>query len=390
MEPVTHVLTGACLSRAGLNRRAAYATVAMAIAAEFPDIDTIWGLRGPVSGFAHHRGITHSFIGVPFEAALIVAGFWAYHRFRYSDAANVPGQVPRAPRPAAPVRWPALYGFVLLALLSHLLLDYTNNYGIRPFLPFDGRWFAGSIVFIFDPLIFLCLVAALIMPALFGFIGREVGARRERFRGRGWARAMLVAIVLLWSVRWLEHRKAVALADLQTLRAPGDAGVGANPQPGMDSGPAPEESRSLLQPIRSVASPDPLSVFRWYTATDFGPAYRLGVADTHVGAFSPGQILNKPDPSPAITAAETSFLGEAYLDWSPMPVLAVDPGAPAEFEGPDQSTSSSLHTVTFRDPRFMAQVPLLHREGDPPLSGQVVLDQQNRVVAQGMDGRFGR
>ena len=65
MEPVTHILTGACLSRAGLNRRAAYATLTMAIAAEFPDIDTLWSLRGPIAGFQHHRGITHTFVGLP-------------------------------------------------------------------------------------------------------------------------------------------------------------------------------------------------------------------------------------------------------------------------------------------------------------------------------------
>ena len=60
MEPVTHILTGVCLARTGLNRRAAYATLTMAVAAEFPDIDTLWGLRGPVEGFAHHRGNTHT------------------------------------------------------------------------------------------------------------------------------------------------------------------------------------------------------------------------------------------------------------------------------------------------------------------------------------------
>ena len=56
MEPVTHILTGAVLARAGLNRKAAYMTVAMAIAAEFPDIDTVWSALGPVTGFEHHRG----------------------------------------------------------------------------------------------------------------------------------------------------------------------------------------------------------------------------------------------------------------------------------------------------------------------------------------------
>ena len=49
MEPVTHFLTGACLARSGFNRRTAYATLAMTLAAEAPDMDVFWGLRGPVA-----------------------------------------------------------------------------------------------------------------------------------------------------------------------------------------------------------------------------------------------------------------------------------------------------------------------------------------------------
>src|SRR5579875_3421811 len=86
MEPVTHVLTGACLSRAGLNRRAAYATLTMAIAAEFPDVDTLWSLQGPVAGFQHHRGITHTFLGLPVEAAIVVGLVYLFHSIRVSRA----------------------------------------------------------------------------------------------------------------------------------------------------------------------------------------------------------------------------------------------------------------------------------------------------------------
>ena len=61
MEPVTHFLTGACLGRAGFNRKAAYATLAMTLAAETPDLDILWGFRGPLVAFQHHRGFTHTF-----------------------------------------------------------------------------------------------------------------------------------------------------------------------------------------------------------------------------------------------------------------------------------------------------------------------------------------
>ena len=48
MEPVTHFLTGACIGRAGFNRKTAYATLAAVLAAEAADLDIFWGFAGPV------------------------------------------------------------------------------------------------------------------------------------------------------------------------------------------------------------------------------------------------------------------------------------------------------------------------------------------------------
>src|SRR3569623_1233164 len=65
MEPISHFLTGACIGRAGLNRKTAYATLAAVLAAEAADLDVVWGFAGPVEGLKHHRGITHTFIAAP-------------------------------------------------------------------------------------------------------------------------------------------------------------------------------------------------------------------------------------------------------------------------------------------------------------------------------------
>ena len=404
MEPVTHVLTGACLARSGLNRRAAYATAAMAIAAELPDIDTVWGLRGPIEGFEHHRGITHTLIGIPFEAALLLLGFVLFHRFRSRRTVKVdvtrdtvnPDLRRPSRQPSATIQWGVLYWLILLALASHLLLDYTNNYGIRPFFPFQRSWYAGSFVFIFDPLLFLLLAAGLLLPSLFSLIGREIGAPREPFRGRGWARATLLGVLALWSVRCFEHNQAVAVAQTQTLRAPesdsaatfiGSPSISPAPQA---NGPAPEsspEDRPLLLPRRSLASPDPLSIFRWYTATDFGPAYRLGIVDSRLETFAAGDILVKAPPSSALEAAKKSFLGRVYLDWSQMPLLRVQDGAPQGAAALGESDGVS-QTVTFTDLRFLGDGPFLRQRGTAPLTGQVILDASGQVVAEGMNGRF--
>jgi len=361
MEPVTHILTGACLARSGFNRRAAYATLTMAVAAEFPDIDTLWSLRGPVEGFTHHRGITHTFLGIPFEAAILVAAVYGLHRWRL--ARHQPSST--KPLTVAPVRWAELYGFALLALLSHLLLDFTNNYGLRPFFPFNAQWYAASIVFIFDPLIFALLLGALLAPPLFGLISAEVGAKRQPFRGRGWAIAALVGVVVLWMFRAVEHENAVELALSQSLLSPASAEIPLAPTVYLDAEDA-------------MASPDPLSPFRWSTVTDFGPVYQRAEIDTRRGTVRVADSLEaKPDRSAAVLAAEASPLGRAYIDWSPMP-----------FVDADRSGSKGDTVVSFRDPRFMGG--WLQASGRSALSGSVTVSASGQVLRQSLDGRVER
>jgi inner membrane protein len=397
MEPVTHVLTGACLARAGLNRRAAYATLAMAIAAELPDIDSLWSLRGPVEALQHHRGITHTFLGLPFEAAVVVLAIYGVHRLRASRVKRRPSPVAsddhiqvERPLTAAPVRWGLLYIFCLVALLSHLLLDYTNNYGLRPFYPFNPHWYAASIVFIFDPVIFGLLVIGLVAPWIFRLVGSEVGARKQRFSGTGWPTAALLLIVVFWGVRWMEHARAIQLGMAQSFEAPAAAEpADQSTEPG-----AQDQSKqtfpTYLQAQRVLADPDPLSIFRWYTVTDFGPLYQLERVDTSEQTIEATEgTYAKAEPTAALVAAEGSPLGRAYLDWSPMPLLSADSSRGAleqATNGTDEPAPLGGTVVTFRDPRFMG-VLLLHSErGASPLSGVVVLDQQNKVVLQSLDG----
>lgn len=394
MEPVTHVLTGACLARSGLNRKAAYATLTMAVAAEFPDIDTLWGLRGPVASFTHHRGITHTFAGIPFEAALLVGLVYALHRWRVRrsagpnavEAGDSKGRTPvTRPLVEAPVRWGWLYGLAVLALLSHILLDFTNNYGVRPFFPFNPHWYAGSIVFIFDPLLFCILLLALGLPWIFRLVNAEIGRRREPFRGRGLAQAALLLIGAYYGVRLWEHSRALMLARQQSLefRPAATAGPSATGGPAdvtTSETPAPAgAAATFLGPRRVLASPDPLSIFRWYTVTDFGPVYQLGQADTARGTFTPADgTQSKPASDAVVRAAEASALGRAYLDWSPMPFITV--------MHPSEPGLAVSNYVTFRDPRFMGDTLLLHSTNHTPLTGTVALDAGNHVLAQTMDG----
>ncbi len=353
MEPVTHMLTGAVLARTGFHRRAAYATLAMLIAAEFPDVDTLSSLGGPLTSFEHHRGITHTFVAIPFEAALITGAFFLIHRL----SANRSNTNPLKKTQKAPANWLLLYAGTLLALLSHILLDWTNNYGIRPFFPFNPRWYAGSFVFIFEPVLFLILVLALVLPALFGLINAEVGARKPDFRSPGWSWTALLLIAALYVFRFDEHAKALVLARQNTPDA-----------------------------LSVFASPHPGDPFLWSAVTDTGDALHLSTLHTRTGETDPSHpsdTLYKPPASLALLAAKRSPLGRIYLDWSMYPVLAETPDA--------TDPHHPLTLVTFADARFLYTTFLLRDQTHAPLSGSVLLDMQapegQRIVETTFDGK---
>ena len=379
MEPVTHLLTGACLARAGFNRKAAYATLAMTLAAEVPDLDTLWSVDGPIAGFQHHRGITHTLIGLPLDALVVIGAVWLAHRWRVRraaiGAAATPSTTdPAADRPilrpltAAPVRWGLLYGFVLIALLSHLLLDWTNNYGLRPFFPFNPRWYAGSFVFIFEPAIFVLLLFALLAPALFGLIGSEVGARKAVFRGRGWAIFALVSIVALWGWRWTEHDSAVQLASTDAY---GPNSMGA-------------------EVLRVTASPYPGNPYRWHTVAETPSFYQIATVDSlhsTIATNPAADLFYKPAETAATLAAKQSRLGKVYLDWSSWPLVA-DSGPGLPDDAP--ADASGWTAVRFVDLRFMYDTPMMPGRSNPPLSATVYVDAANRVTRMQLGARAQR
>jgi inner membrane protein len=275
MEPVTHFLTGACIGRAGLNRKTAYATVAAVLAAEAADIDMLWAFAGPVEELKHHRGITHTFLAAPVLAGVVVGGIWLWHSLRERRRARrgaAPNQNARAPV-ALNLGW--LYLSALIAALSHLLLDWTNNYGVRPFFPFNPRWYAGSFVYIVEPVLLALLLMAMIVPWLFGLADSEIGARRKPFRGRGWAIVALTGMVMLWCWRWAEQAQARAmLENIQVTTAP--------------------VTRLALEPY-------PVNPFRWHAILETADLYQTGEIDTHSGEILSNPIrdviISPPTPS---------------------------------------------------------------------------------------------
>jgi inner membrane protein len=315
MEPVTHFLTGACLGRSGFNRRTAYATLAMTLAAEAPDLDVFWGLRGPIPAFEHHRGITHTFLGTPFVAFAVLGVVWLWHRSRRRQ-------------PTIPPRWVLLWLLAWLAALSHIFLDWTNNYGVRPFFPFNPRWYELDIAFIIEPVIFAALLLGLVIPAILGMADREIGAGKLLFRGRGWAIAALVLVGIDLGVRAVEHHRALRLI----------AGTRFGDQP----------------MLRAGAEPYPLNPFHWAAVVEATAYYQLGSVNTRsetVNTSDQDDVIFKPPVTPAVAAAKRSWLGRIYLDWARFP-LVTDRGS-ANLIASDELAPEPLDkAVEFSDLRF--------------------------------------
>lgn len=146
MDNLTHSLIGLAAAKAGLDRLSPYATPLCVVAANAPDADIITVFAGPSVYIHEHRGVSHSIVGtliISLIVALLFYGVaWLLARWR------------KQPNPAN------LRGLTLAALIvgaSHPLLDWTNNYGLRPLLPWSGRWYYGDLVFIVDPWLWLSL-----------------------------------------------------------------------------------------------------------------------------------------------------------------------------------------------------------------------------------------
>jgi len=330
------MLTGACISRAGLNRTTGLATLTLIIAAELPDADALLYLGGSVFGFAHHRGFTHTLAGAPVMAAGTMALVYGANRLRLRAGR----------RTVLPPRWGLLYLYALLGSLSHILLDLTNNYGVRPFSPFYPRWYSWDIIFIVEPLILAALLAGLALPPLFTLVQEEIGARRPRFPGRGGAIFALLALVLVAGFRDFQHRRAIAA--LESWQYQG------------------------AEPFRVSAFPYPTDPFVWHGVVETEQFFECVRINSRTGEVDPegrAQVRYKPEETPVTLAAKKSLLGRIYLDWAAYPILEVEP-RPGENSG---------YTVRFYDLRYF--YPEQRRR---PLSGFVQLDKGLNVVDQQM------
>jgi inner membrane protein len=186
MDNLTHTLMGLMLARAGLDRTTPRGAGMMMLAANTPDIDVISWFGGTVTYLEYHRGYAHALASAPVLALIPMLLVRAKFRWRPYMAS-------------------------LIGVLSHVVLDCTNVYGVRMLLPFSARWIRLDITDIVDPWIWALLFLAIAAPALTRLVSSEIGERPGTGPRCSWARFALIALFAYEIARYAAHERALAV-----------------------------------------------------------------------------------------------------------------------------------------------------------------------------------
>jgi inner membrane protein len=286
MDNPTHLLAGYFLSRAGLDRITPRATAIILLGANLPDIDIV-ALAGGGPNYLHwHRYWTHTFLLSPVVALATVAIIWAFVR--------------------KPLPWFRATFVAWIGVLSHILLDWTNQYGIRFLVPFSPNWYQLDNDSLFDPWIYTLSFICIFAPFLGRLVGGEIGARPTSTAGRGWAITALVCLGIYFSARGFIHARMIEVLDSRTY----------------DGGNA----------RRVAAFPNATSPFRWTGVIETDSAWHVYPMNAITGGFDPesGRTLFKIERTPAIEAASRTPACSTFAEFAQYPLWMAVPSAEIE------------------------------------------------------------
>ncbi len=273
MDNVTHSLTGLALARVGLNRFSPHATALLVLSANAPDVDIVALSRGTLPYFEAHRGYTHSVLCLPVMAVVTVAVIAALFRQR--------------------LPWLNAWLLCCVGVASHLLIDWTNSYGIRLLLPFSSRWFHLDLNSLYDGCIMAVLVFAAVWPLFSRLVSSEIGG--GMVRGRGVAAFALAFFLLFDCGRAILHGRALAQLDSRLY----------------DDAPA----------LQTAALPEPFTPFRWTGVVETARAYQRMELDALGQLDVPdAETFYKPATTPAYLSAKASEPFRYFVYFARFPV----------------------------------------------------------------------
>lgn len=318
MDNLTHTLLGAALARTRLGRLSPYATPALVVGANLPDLDVLVRLWAGKGGYlVHHRGITHALPGIVLQALLLAVAVRWLERRRERGASESRGS------------WRGALTIAAVALASHPLLDLLNVYGLRPWLPFDPRWVYGDVAFIVDPWLWLAFGAGALLAGPASWKGHFWWTLLFAL-GAAAIGAAAVLEVVPWAGAALWFAGLVALATGRARgwgrRAPGRtlgvsfAAAGLYLAALAALGPlAQTRGRALVEPLRPAGepvlevthAPSPLDPLRWSVLVETERA--VYVADLHLAGGQPAtRRLARLQDDPRVRAALDSDCAAAW------------------------------------------------------------------------------
>jgi len=317
MDPLTHTATGLFLSRAGLNRWTPQAAPILMLAANAPDIDIVTAGGGWLNYLHYHRHLTHALVAMPIMAILPVLLVRGVTR--------------------KPVHWMGAFSAALIAVASHLLLDLTNVYGIRLFLPFSAKWLRLDLTGIADLWIWGIFLLAFLGPALSRLVSTEItsGKARAPHYGSGSAVFALAFLLVYDSGRAVLHTRALAAVDSRLYQG--------------------------QIPTRTLAVPG-LNPLEWRGVVETNEFYEVVDIDL-LSDFNPekGTIFYKAAPDPAIQAARQTSTFQVFLGFDQYPMWKV-----TRAERPEGSKRVELFDMRFgtpNQPGFMTSALVDSRGG---------------------------
>ncbi|KPU42260.1 hypothetical protein OXPF_40440 [Oxobacter pfennigii] len=134
MDPITHGLIGMAVSAAGQNTFSILSpiTVATVTGSILPDGDIVMRTLGNAAYLKHHRGGSHSLIGIALEA--MAAG--GVLKLFYPETSVF-----------------TLMLWVFIGTLTHILSDLLNSYGAKILWPLSNKKYTLCMLTITDPII---------------------------------------------------------------------------------------------------------------------------------------------------------------------------------------------------------------------------------------------
>jgi len=278
MDNITHSLTGLALARLGLNRIAPRATLLLILSANVPDLDIVCLTRGQLAYFEAHRGYTHSLICLPLMAGLCVLITAGIHREKQ--------------------RWTRTFLLCCLGVGSHLLLDWTNSYGVRLLVPFSSRWFHSDLNPLYDVWVLVALIFGAVWPMFSRLVSAEIGDRPPS--GRGSAIAALSFFLIFDVARAALHKHALGQLEARLY-----------------------EDTPALQ---VAALPDAFTPFRWRGIVETETTYRaLALRTGEPLNLEGAQIFYKPAVTRALSNAKATNAFQYFLYFARFPVWSQEP-----------------------------------------------------------------